>query len=166
MIIKIANLSEGVHELSFDEKVPDIGIEEPFFGKCKVDINLAKSHSQIVLNANMTLTANYECDRCSREFIAEVRTNYQMVYLFGNEPEENDNINLSFLPHDADKIDITKDVRDYALLAVPMKRLCKEDCKGLCIKCGKDLNEEQCSCKNEITDDRWKPLIDLKNKLN
>ena len=166
MIIKIANLSDGLHEINFDEEIENIGIEEPFYGKCKVDAKLAKSVSQIVLNAELALTAKYECDRCGREYDSEVRTAYQMVYLFGDEPEDNDDINLSWLQPDADKIIIDNDVRDYALLAVPMKKLCKEDCKGLCVRCGQDLNEGNCNCSNDETDPRWKPLMELKNKLN
>ena len=67
----------------------------------------------------------------------------------GIEPDDNDSIDISYLPLEADKIDITKDVRDYSLLAIPMKKLCKEDCKGLCAKCGKNLNEGNCNCSKE-----------------
>jgi DUF177 domain-containing protein len=166
MIIKIANLSEGVHTLSFDEKISEIGISEPFFGNCKVDVKLSKSRSQIVLDAALSLGANYQCDRCGQDYKASVQNSYKMVYLFGQEPEENDEFNLIYLPIDADKINIVSDVRDYALLAVPMKKLCKEDCKGLCPKCGKDLNEGECNCVKEEMDPRWEPLAKLRNKLN
>jgi uncharacterized protein len=81
-------------------------------------------------------------------------------------PEETDSINVSYLNRDADKIDIKSDVREFALLSIPMKKLCKEDCKGLCYKCGKDLNKEQCTCSAEEIDPRWKPLMNLKDKLN
>ena len=166
MIIKIANLSEGVHELSFDENVNEIGVGEPFFGNCKVNVKLAKSHSQIVLNAELSLDANFQCDRCGCDFKSSVKSQYQMVYLFGNEPDDNDNLNLVYLPFDADKIEIVSDVRDYALLAIPMKKLCKEDCKGLCPGCGKDLNLGECNCTKEGVDPRWEPLEKLRNKLN
>ena len=166
MIIKIANLSDGVHTLSFDEKIGDIGVGEPFFGSCKVDVKLSKSYSQIVLDAELNLEANYQCDRCGRNYKAKVQNNYRMVYLFENEQEENDSFNLTYLPIDADKIDIVNDVRDYALLAIPMKKLCKEDCKGLCPRCGKDLNEGNCNCAEKEVDPRWEPLEKLRNKLN
>ena len=86
--------------------------------------------------------------------------------MFGQEPDDNDSIDISYLPLEADKIDITKDVRDYALLAIPMKKLCKEDCKGLCVNCGKNLNEGDCNCSKDMIDPRWLPLQELKNKLN
>lgn len=166
MIIKISNLSEGDHNLSFDEDISEIGIGEPFYGNCKVEVKLSKSHSQIVLDADLTLNAIYQCDRCGCDLKSTVQTEYQMVYLFGDEPESNDNINLTYLPVDADKIDIANDVRDYALLAIPMKKLCKEDCKGLCAMCGKDLNYGECGCTKDESDPRWQPLEKLRNKLN
>ena len=46
-----------------------------------------------------------------------------------------------------------------------MKRLCKDDCKGLCPHCGKNLNEEECNCKIETTHDVWEPLKQLKINL-
>ncbi len=166
MIIKISNLSDGVHNLRFDENISEIGVDEPFYGNCNVEVELQKSHSQIVLNADLTLNANYQCDRCGCDLNSKVQTNYQMVYLFGNEPEGSNNMNLTYLPVDADKINIANDVRDYALLAIPMKKLCKEDCKGLCASCGKDLNYSECDCTNEGSDPRWQPLEKLRNKLN
>jgi uncharacterized protein len=166
MIIKIANLSEGTHTLSFDEKISEIGIGDPFYGNCKVDVKLSKSHSQIILDAELNLEANYQCDRCGCDYKSKVYTKYRMVYLFGDELEENDNINLTYLPIDADKIEIVNDVRDYALLAIPMKKLCKEDCKGLCPRCGKNLNEDNCICTEKEIDPRWEPLEKLRNKLN
>ena len=67
---------------------------------------------------------------------------------------------VTVIRSDQEYIDISKDVREYALLAIPMKNLCKEDCKGLCSHCGKDLNEGECGCTNEKIDPRW---IALKN---
>ncbi|HKI79320.1 MAG TPA: DUF177 domain-containing protein [Ignavibacteriaceae bacterium] len=166
MIIKIANLSEGNHEIRFDESIENLGVEEPFHGNCKVDVELSKANNQIILKADLSLNANFECDRCGIEFGSPVNSKYQMVYLFGNRPDGAEDANLTYLFPDADKIDISNDVRDYALLAIPMKKLCKEDCKGLCPKCGKNLNEGNCNCSNDETDPRWKPLMELKNKLN
>jgi len=47
-----------------------------------------------------------------------------------------------------------------------MKKLCKEDCKGLCPRCGKNLNEDNCICTEKEIDPRWEPLEKLRNKLN
>ncbi len=166
MKIKISNLSDGIHNFNFDEPAADVGLEEPFFGNISIDVELNKIHSQIVLNAKIRMQAEFECDRCTNNFTSTLTYSYKMVYLLGTEPENTEAINLTYLPADADKITLDFDVRDYAMLAIPMKKLCKEDCKGLCVKCGKDLNEGDCGCKREEIDERWLPLLELRNKIN
>ena len=56
-------------------------------------------------------------------------------------------------------------LREQVLLALPLKILCREDCRGLCAHCGKNLNVEQCSCTVLNNDPRWAALKDLKEKL-
>jgi DUF177 domain-containing protein len=56
-------------------------------------------------------------------------------------------------------------LREQVLLALPLKILCHEDCRGLCAHCGKNLNVEQCSCTVLNNDPRWAALKDLKEKL-
>ena len=58
-------------------------------------------------------------------------------------------------------IDLTEAIRQYALLAIPMKPLCREDCAGLCPSCGHNLNQEPCDCSPRETEPRWSEL----NKL-
>ncbi len=166
MKIKISNLSDGVHNFYFDEDVGELDLKEPFWGNCKVDVELNKLHNQIILNANLTLNAKFDCDRCNKNFDTVLTGSYKIVYLLGTEPVESESLNIAYLPLDADKIELAGDVRDYAFLAIPMKKLCKEDCKGLCVKCGKDLNEGECNCEFQNTDPRWLPLAELKNKIN
>ena len=166
MIIKISNLSEGIHHLEFDENVKNIGIDEPFFGNVNVKVELSKLHNQIILQADISANASFICDRCTKDFNTVLSSNYKMVYLFGSEPEDNNDISVTFLPMDTDKIILDEDVRDYAVLSVPMKKLCKEDCKGLCVNCGKDLNEGDCGCQKNQIDSRWLPLMELKDKIN
>jgi DUF177 domain-containing protein len=54
-------------------------------------------------------------------------------------------------------------IRQYLLLAVPMHPLCREDCKGLCPQCGRNLNNGGCTCNTESGDERWAALKRLLN---
>jgi uncharacterized protein len=56
-------------------------------------------------------------------------------------------------------------LREQVLLAVPLKSLCREDCKGLCPHCGKNLNEDACSCADDLEDPRWGALKEIRSKL-
>jgi uncharacterized protein len=168
MFIKIGGLSDGVHNFNFDENVSEIKLEEPFFGNFLAKIEISKALNQIILKTAFSVNAHFECDRCANDFETKIEGTYRMVYFFGSKPtdDENKDENLIFLHPDADRIEIGKDLRDFALLTVPMKKLCREDCKGLCIVCGKDLNDGDCDCDRSNADIRWLPLKELKNKLN
>lgn len=56
-------------------------------------------------------------------------------------------------------------IREQVLLAVPLKVICRENCKGLCPHCGANQNVEGCSCAEPVEDPRWTPLKDLRSKL-
>jgi len=56
-------------------------------------------------------------------------------------------------------------LREQVLLAAPLKAICREDCKGLCPHCGRNLNLEQCTCAEPLEDPRWSALKDIREKL-
>ena len=66
--------------------------------------------------------------------------------------------NAAVFSHSADErhiLDLSEAVRQYAIIGVPMKVLCREECAGLCMVCGKNLNEGSCYCKSETRDPEW-----------
>jgi uncharacterized protein len=54
---------------------------------------------------------------------------------------------------------------EQMLLALPLKVTCREDCMGLCPQCGKNLNQQQCSCTVPMEDPRWSALKDIRDRL-
>ncbi|MCL6098164.1 MAG: DUF177 domain-containing protein [Bacteroidetes bacterium] len=125
-----------------------------------------KSPHQIVLDCDLLLHTKLICDRCTQEFNSDLTNHFQISYLFSKESQKVDDFNFKFLSPVQDKIDITSEIFEYAELSIPMKTLCRDDCKGLCPKCGTNLNLKKCSCKNEKMQDVWEPLKKLKDKLN
>jgi len=63
--------------------------------------------------------------------------------------------------YEGKEIDLKPAVREQVLLQIPGSPLCREDCKGLCPKCGKDLNEGDCGCDRAVLDPRWAVLKGL-----
>jgi uncharacterized protein len=166
MMIKISNLSDGIHYLTFEGDINELECKEPFAGKYLTEIKLTKLHNRIILDIDLKTQACFDCDRCGVNFIGNLQNKFQMVYLSGDSPEDSASDNIIYLPPDADKIKLNKEFRDYAILSIPMKKLCKEDCKGLCYSCGKNLNNDSCKCEDKQVDIRWKPLMELKNRVN
>ena len=166
MKIKISNLANGTYDYHFEGKIEDIKITEPYFGNYTTEAVLTKFDNQMILDSNTSINSKLVCDRCTADFERKISSSYRMVYLFDDElpDSEKDKVEVNYIHPDTEKIDISEDVKDYAMLAVPMKKLCNEDCKGLCYHCGKNLNEGECNCVKEEIDPRWEPLLKLKNK--
>lgn len=166
MDIKIANLSLGQHFFDFLEKVEDIELKEPFYGIISTKVILNKLSDQIIADVCSDLFAEFECDRCTCKFEKKIKSDYKMIYMMKNDESESDDTNVTFINRETDKISLNNDVREFAILSIPMKKLCKDDCRGLCPRCGVDLNFEECKCQKEEINPVWLPLIEKKDKLN
>lgn len=90
----------------------------------------------------------------------DVTSDYSVVYVQGGEPpaQSADQHDFQYLPPDVNIIDLGEDVRQYVILSLPLKMLCKEECAGLCPVCGGNRNRVRCTCTVEETDPRWATL--------
>lgn len=166
MIIKYTNFSDGVHHIDFAEPVKKLGLDESFFGNVTVMCKMDKSAHQIVLDCDISVNSRSVCDRCNAEYERKITNFFQLSYLFSKTQVESEDFNLRYIGPDVEKIDIAQDVFEYIELAIPMKNLCREDCRGLCPKCGTNLNETKCGCDTSRPLDIWDDLKKLKDKLN
>lgn len=104
-----------------------------------------------------------QCSRCLEEFrtpvafVAEQEFRENATESGDDEDEQDDS-----LPFPADgQVDVSDIVRQAFLLSLPMKPLCRPDCRGLCPVCGKNLNEGSCDCATQVVDPRFDKLRDL-----
>jgi uncharacterized protein len=125
-----------------------------------------KSTHQIILDCTVSGNATLTCDRCNEEYDKILSNTFQVACFFEKPETTEDEINIKYLTPEQDKIDISEEVREYLMLSVPMKRLCDEECKGLCPLCGKNLNETKCDCSTGSNTSVWDPLKKLKDNLN
>lgn len=104
-----------------------------------------------------------QCSRCLEEFQAPVELVAEQEFtesaLVGDDDEDEGDDSLP-LPADG-LIDLSAIVREAFFLWLPMKPLCRPDCRGLCPVCGKNLNEGTCGCSTEVIDPRLEKLRDL-----
>lgn len=98
---------------------------------------------ELTLTARTTLDAM--CDRCGKEFLQDKTIPYTCFLAEELENEDNDEIVLL----EDGKVDVGDLARTAFILGMDTKTLCSEDCKGLCPRCGADLNLGPCSCKKE-----------------
>ncbi len=96
------------------------------------------------------------CDRCGKEFPLDKEVTYRCMLAEELQNEESDEIVLL----EDGKVDAGELARTAFILGMDSKTLCSEDCKGLCPRCGADLNLGPCSCKKE-PDPRLAALANL-----
>jgi uncharacterized protein len=70
---------------------------------------------------------------------------------------------IDLIPFDGDEIDLVEGLQEQLVLALPLKPVCGQDCKGICPKCGADLNRMPCGCEKDRIDPRMAVLGKLKS---
>lgn len=114
----------------------------------------------LVLNGTACSELDLVCDRCGKEFSREKVVPLDM--LLADTLEQEDSEDEIFLL-DGNELDLDELVTTAFVLAMDTKNLCSEDCKGLCAKCGADLNLGPCGCRPEV-DPRLAALAQLLDK--
>jgi uncharacterized protein len=111
---------------------------------------------QIYWHGHIAGDITVECRRCLSEAHAHVEAESHIIYA---EPDETtaEDPDVYLIEDGARELDLRPALREEWLLAQPRYVLCREDCKGLCPQCGKDLNEGPCDCPPR-TDSRWESL--------
>lgn len=114
----------------------------------------------LVLSGTLTTRLYGVCDRCAREFQADVEFPMEAVLVTELSNEENEDEWVFQL--EGDSADLDDIVTTTFVLNMDSKLLCKPDCKGLCCRCGANLNDGPCGCQPEL-DPRFAALKQLLN---
>lgn len=117
--------------------------QEPVIAKGSVK----NSAGVLLLDGTLETTLHGVCDRCAKPFLRKISYPLHAILVKELEQEEDEDEWVFLLTNDC--ADISDIVRTAFVLNMDSQLLCKEDCKGLCFRCGKDLNEGPCNCKKE-----------------
>ena len=115
----------------------------------------------LVMTGSIQTTIHGICDRCAAEFDREIEFPLDVVLVTELANEENEDEWV--FPLEGDSADLDDIVRTVFVLNLDSKLLCKEDCQGICCRCGKNLNDGPCSCQKEL-DPRFAALKQLLEK--
>jgi uncharacterized protein len=143
--------------------------ESRLVGTPALHLQATREGEEVLLRGSLEASVEVDCDRCLRVFSIVVNQSFALLYLPANkarkahEEHELKDDDLSISSYQGLSINVDELVREQIHLSLPMTRLCKEDCRGLCLQCRANLNEGQCSCQIEQFDLRWTALKELKN---
>lgn len=135
----------------------------------RLAFDIFKDGEQFHLVGGVKATLRLACGRCLEDFSFPVDAGFDVLYLphaqnAGEGEVEVEDDDLATAYYQDDQIDLGQLVREQFYLAIPMKPLCREGCKGLCPECGTNLNTGSCNCVREWTDPRLESLKALLNK--
>ena len=129
--------------------------------------DIFKDQEQFRLVGRVQTTLELPCSRCLESFMLPVEQTFDLRYQpharntgEGEREIEEDDLTTAFYQND--EIDLEQLMREQFYLALPMKPLCGDHCKGLCPVCGANLNKTTCNCKRDWEDPRLAALKQLK----
>lgn len=108
--------------------------------KVEAHLTVTFTNPNVLAEGMLNCYVDGYCDRCLAEVSRRIDLPFSQIFYKDVAIEEDGYV------YNGSKLDATKAVCDEIALSVPSGLLCKEDCKGLCPKCGTNLNERQCSC--------------------
>jgi uncharacterized protein len=133
----------------------------------EIDITKDKEHFQLAGTVQTVL--ELPCGRCLELFTLPVEARFDLRYQphthntgEGEREIEEDDLATAFYEHD--EIDLGQLMREQFYLSLPMKPLCRDDCRGLCLVCGGNLNRDSCGCTRTWEDPRLAPLKSLQKE--
>ncbi len=173
MEINISQIDESdglAIEYLYPQGEPDLEDENSKpLGSTALKLHATREGEEVLLRGTISASVQLDCDRCLTSFSAPITQSFDLLYVQLNknrvaqEEHELGDDDLSISYFQGQFINLDDLVREQIQLALPMARLCLENCRGFCQECGVNLNEDQCSCKVEQIDPRWAALKGLKN---
>ena len=125
------------------------------------DLQLVKILKEVNVYGNIKFTIQSLCARCLGELGLPLSPLVNLVLSPVNTPQEGDE-GIDYETYNGEEFDLGDYLREAIAMALPVKLLCSEECKGLCSNCGANLNLRNCSCKDDWVDTRFTVLRDLK----
>ena len=116
----------------------------------------------ILVTGKVTAPTVVECSRCLTPRHDELSTDLCELYVLPGRAQGPDDDAYEV---DGTDIDLEPMLRDALTLALPLNPVCRDGCRGLCARCGRDLNAGACSCTDEAVDPRWGALDQIKARL-
>lgn len=172
MIIELFSVKDSPHKFEFSLEPSELELEQEnvkLIDYVKTIGELTKGIARVETQGQISAKAEMECTRCLQPFEKDFEIPFKASFIapehFTEEKEaELNESDLDVSVYEDDKIDLTELVREQIILNLPEQIFCRNDCKGLCAKCGENRNLIDCKCEEKEIDPRWAALRELKSK--
>ena len=129
-------------------------------------VELHVSTEELRVRGKLQVSLRMECDRCTEPFDKNIEEEFDLIYVPA--PETSPGAEVAIGPNDSHVgfyegpgLELNDILQEQVLLALPLQRVCSEDCQGICPICGQNRNETECHCRTQLSDERWSALKNL-----
>ena len=179
MHLRIEQIKEDGLDLEFEEQPEVFPVlseminqgECNFIAPLKTVLRAIRIDDMIDVKGNINTVVRLPCGRCLKEYVTPLKSRFDLTYVHRlpdfQEDEQPDEIEVSaaemgLIYFEGEDINLQDGIQEQVIMALPVRALCSENCKGLCAECGKDLNAGDCGCNRQPPDNRFAALKKLK----
>lgn len=155
LINKPGTMREKQVDVVIDEPMANYAIGIPAGSTIKIDARFESVHEGILVTGDAFATASGECSRCLDPIDSAVEVEFQELFAYSGTSEDD------FVVEN-ESIDLDQVIRDAVVLSLPFQPVCSAGCKGLCVTCGANLNDDPQHAHEAPVDPRWNALTNLK----
>jgi len=152
VIIETAKLGDSEKEFAGEEQASILGLDGSMgihpSGVVRYELTALMAGPSLLVRGRVTCVISFECARCAETFACKVEeTGFERVFE---------------IPAGNESVDLTGDISESIILRFPTVPVCSSGCKGLCPRCGANLNREKCGCDRSVPRPGWEALDGLK----
>jgi uncharacterized protein len=148
--LELASIRAGLHQVHARAEATELDLPaDGWPGWIEADLSVDRTNDLVTVRAHLETVARLECVRCLKVYDAPLAADFQVLADrsgsgSGLEADLERDQYMKF--HDGRRLDLSGEARETLLLALPIAPRCREDCLGLCPRCGADLNDGPCGC--------------------
>jgi len=172
MVVDVTKIEDAVMPFSFRAEADELDLNTPNYrliGPVSAAGKIERHIASVQVMGNVSGQVEIDCTRCLQPVEQPLSIDFDVEYLteggLGGDGEHE--VHTSDLETDelqGPTLDLKHLAREQILLDIPDQFFCHENCKGLCEKCGENLNLIDCNCGQDEMDPRWAALKDLKKE--
>ncbi len=163
MKIRVGDITESTEEVEFEQAASELnpalkqGHGEEFRSEAPTSVRLTYycAAQDLFFDGSIEAPLLGRCARCMEEFALEIEAGFHFLVTPREQTNETGgDEDVDFSVYEGEEVDLAPLIREQILLNLPTTPLCKEDCQGLCSRCGINRNRESCDCQQSEGDPR------------
>lgn len=163
-ILDLTTLRPTLNRVEVQAAARDLGLPDAEWnGSVRGVFRIERSGDTVSIRGDVISSAQLECVRCLRAFELELVSPVTLLAERSSHSARGEQIELEreahMLFHDGRRLDLRESAREALLLEMPISPHCREDCRGLCPKCGEDRNEGPCTCESAASGTAGDPTV-------